>query len=494
MKRYSFNYSVLLTIIFLCSLTSGFSQIKMKKTIKKPTNKVLLKKIPKVTLKKGIINLVSPVNGDQKVSTSTTFQWEPINGVTSYNLKYMILQPVGNPAIPFTTISDIENTSYQLVLENGRVYLWQVYCSDSNGFMHESNIRSFTTENTPPNVVSNISPQDSEINVNRNTRLTWNPASDPDGDSVYYMVLLHKIRSFVAFEQGYAEGVIVSSSQTQTSYQTTNLEPGINYYWRVESRDGRGAKTRSPIWSFKTDPVSWTAPITTGSFIDTRDNNTYQTVTIGAQTWMAENLAYLPSINNIVASDQWYTDRIYKVLNYNGNSISEAKSSSEFQKYGVYYNFKAANSSCPTGWHLPSDTEWKQLETYLGMPTEDLDRVFYNRGKVIAGLLREVGTTNWLYTTDDVNNLALFNAKPSGYGWYNNWHTVGTASPFWTSTGLPPSTEFPASIANPASIRSYSRAIGYNPPHPTYPQLEVGSLSRQPMYNYMFSCVRCVRD
>jgi uncharacterized protein (TIGR02145 family) len=112
---------------------------------------------------------------------------------------------------------------------------------------------------------------------------------------------------------------------------------------------------------------------------DTRDGNTYSTVSIGTQCWMAENLAYLPE----VSPPSVYSGTVpyYYVYGYSGTDPAAAKATVNYTTYGVLYNWPAAmNGSasssanpsgvqgvCPTGWHLPSDAEWKQLEIFLGL-------------------------------------------------------------------------------------------------------------------------------
>ncbi|MFA5648142.1 MAG: PEGA domain-containing protein [Bacteroidales bacterium] len=118
----------------------------------------------------------------------------------------------------------------------------------------------------------------------------------------------------------------------------------------------QGGKTR---WEFD---VAEFPP--TGTFTDSRDRKTYKYVTIGKQVWMAENLAYLPSVVGDGKSSQ--TTPYYYVYDYNGKDVTAAKATANYTTYGVLYNWPAAMNACPTGWHLPSDAEWTQLTDFVG--------------------------------------------------------------------------------------------------------------------------------
>jgi uncharacterized protein (TIGR02145 family) len=108
------------------------------------------------------------------------------------------------------------------------------------------------------------------------------------------------------------------------------------------------------------DPIGSTE----GTFKDSRDMHVYKYVKIGTQTWMAENLAYMPAVSP--SSDGSESSVFYYVYNYEGSNISDAKSNGNYISYGVLYNREAAKIACPSGWHLPTDAEWTILENYLG--------------------------------------------------------------------------------------------------------------------------------
>ena len=189
------------------------------------------------------------------------------------------------------------------------------------------------------------------------------------------------------------------------------------------------------IWEYKIadiDSIIFYKPVieeeeegTNGTFTDSRDGYTYQTVQIGSQTWMAENLKYLPSV---VGPGTGSNSEAYcYVYGYDGTSISAAKATENYATYGVLYNWTAAMNGaessdanpsgvqgiCPDGWHLPSDAEWKQLEMYLGMSETDVNSTGW-RGTVEGGKLKEAGTTHWADPNAGANNESGFTALPGG--------------------------------------------------------------------------------
>lgn len=92
------------------------------------------------------------------------------------------------------------------------------------------------------------------------------------------------------------------------------------------------------------------------------ENNHYSVVTIGTQTWMAENLRYLPSVGGKGSA----TIPCYWVTGYKGTSVTDAKATSNYATYGVLYNWPAVEQAPPPkGWHLPTKAEWTTLQTYL---------------------------------------------------------------------------------------------------------------------------------
>ncbi len=162
------------------------------------------------------------------------------------------------------------------------------------------------------------------------------------------------------------------------------------------------------------------------TFKDKRDGKVYKTVTIGDQVWMAENLAYLPSVvgQGTGSEDEGHTsDPYYYVFGFDGTNVTAAKATTNYTKYGVLYNWTAALSACPDGWHLPSDVEWTQLTDYLAGES------------VAAGKMKEAGTNHWSSPNTGATNESGFTALPGGCRYDGGaFGLIGRYGDWWSST------------------------------------------------------------
>ncbi len=123
------------------------------------------------------------------------------------------------------------------------------------------------------------------------------------------------------------------------------------------------------------------------------DGNVYQTIQIGNQVWMAENLKVThyrdgTSIqyvqNELTEPDVWETLTTGAYCYYDDSQSNQTT-------YGNLYNWYAVADSrniAPEGWHVPTDAEWKELEMALGMSQSEADDAGYrgtNEGSKLAG-------------------------------------------------------------------------------------------------------------
>lgn len=142
------------------------------------------------------------------------------------------------------------------------------------------------------------------------------------------------------------------------------------------------------------------------TFTDSRDGKVYSIVSIGNQTWMAENFAYKP------------TDGFW-MYNNDENNVST---------YGYLYTLETAKSICPDGWHFPSLAEWNELIDYLGGTEE------------AGNKMKEAGGAHWNsedFGNKDITNSSGFTALPGGYfeEAFDEFNYLGLYGFWWIETG-----------------------------------------------------------
>jgi len=137
------------------------------------------------------------------------------------------------------------------------------------------------------------------------------------------------------------------------------------------------------------------------------DGNTYKTVNIGTQQWMAENLKVSKyndgtNIKNITDNTLWQRDTSGAWSYYNNDATNNTKYGKLYNWYAVSPTTNGGKNICPTGWHVPTDAEWTILIDHLG-------------GEAVAGgKMKEVGTTNWNTPNTDATNTSLFSGLAGG--------------------------------------------------------------------------------
>jgi uncharacterized protein (TIGR02145 family) len=227
--------------------------------------------------------------------------------------------------------------------------------------------------------------------------------------------------------------------------ELTGLAGGTTYYVRAYATNSGGTAYGSEV-SFTTVPSSFPNCGTMTDF----DGNLYNTVIIGTQCWMKENLktthfadgSQIPDGTGIVTMG--HLDWQY-YFNYDNNPANS-------DIYGRLYTWaaamKGAGSSnsipsgvqgvCPNGWHLPSNAEWQILVDELG------------GSSIAGGKMKEACTIHWADPNTGADNSSNFTALPVGYYSGNiTYGALGQHEHFWSST-------------QNASDKSYNRVLFYN--------------------------------
>ncbi|MBP7102081.1 MAG: fibrobacter succinogenes major paralogous domain-containing protein [Bacteroidales bacterium] len=199
----------------------------------------------------------------------------------------------------------------------------------------------------------------------------------------------------------------------------TGLTANTKYYVRAYATNSTGTwygNARSFI------TLEGNLDITYGTVTDI-DGNTYKTVKIGTQTWMAENLKVTKYNNgiiipNVTDGNRWYGLTSGAYCNYNNSPSNVAT-------YGRLYNWYAVKSGklCPTGWHVATDAEWMTLINYLG-------------GEEVAGnKLKETDTIHWHSPNTGATNESGFTALPGGCrDMDGTFKLIGLSGWWWSAT------------------------------------------------------------
>ena len=183
----------------------------------------------------------------------------------------------------------------------------------------------------------------------------------------------------------------------------------------------------SALFSYKNETIAQTIG-KPGLNITDSEGNSYKTVTIGTQTWMAENLKTSKysdgtTIPNITENTQWSQLTTGAWCYFNNDEKFNTKYGKLYNWYAVSKTTNGNKNICPTGWHVSTDAEWTVLTDYLG-------------GEFVAGgKLKEVDTTSWYSPNTDSTNMSLFTGLPGGYrNPDGNYNYFGDDGYWWSSS------------------------------------------------------------
>lgn len=309
-------------------------------------------------------------------------------------------------------------------LEDETRYYIKAYAVNKKG-MGSGEEKSFTALDLP--IISTTPPE----NVKATSAVAGGTVHESGGSPVSgYGIYLSTKPS--ARETG--DRIPAGEGTGEFTIELENLNPDTKYYYTAYSTNSNGTSSGME-YSFKT----W-AYVSTVRDVD---GNSYETRVIGEQKWMTENLA-VSRYNNgtgieLVSEgdEQWITSSqgYYGVYNDEGGNESV---------FGYLYNWYVTENEhniCPEGWRVPSEEDWQELESHLGLDDFEIELLEF-RGSDHGGMLKDTGTVNmqtgfWHPPNTMATNETGFTALPAGYrdrkgdsylqNYYGNWWSSTTA-------------------------------------------------------------------
>lgn len=189
-----------------------------------------------------------------------------------------------------------------------------------------------------------------------------------------------------------------------------------------------GTPSRAGLVAFSITAGGKTCPLYRYTGIEDPEGNRYPTIGIGSQTWMQSNLRVtryrngdpIPLVSNI---SEWSNSS-------SGAYGQQPAGMNEDSLYGKLYNWYAINDPrglCPSGFHVPGDSDWQTLENLLGgSPVAG--------GKLKSAGTLEAGDGYWKNPNAGASNSSGFSALPGGYrDEYGEYKSLSTYGYWWTA-------------------------------------------------------------
>jgi len=219
--------------------------------------------------------------------------------------------------------------------------------------------------------------------------------------------------------------------------------------------------------------LTWTnGGVCPSSVVTDVDGNTYQTVTIGSQVWMKENLK-VSKYRNGNAIPTGLTDAAWSATTSGAFAIYDNLAANN-TTYGKLYNWYAVadpRGLCPAGWHVPTEHDWQLLTKFLDLSADTT--IVNGASSFSAGGIIKAISSLWTSPNIGSTNSSGFSAMPGGFYEYFgfSFNDIGIGAYFWTSTGI-------------STTVATSRVLNYS---------TASLFQNQPDKNHGYS-VRCLKD
>lgn len=209
---------------------------------------------------------------------------------------------------------------------------------------------------------------------------------------------------------------VMKSGEVVGRYNVNTEVDSVIFYKPIVTGDSVTGESCPDKMNVFNDALSY------GTVVDF-DGNTYKTITIGGQEWMAENLrtSHYSNGDPIAKVEDflsWYALTTPAYVWYDNDPISyECLTGKLYNGYTVTDSRKI----CPDGWHVPSDSDWRGLSIYTESNTD-------------GGKMKSEGLTYWESPNEGATNEWGFSAIPSGYRASGDFGLMPSAAFWWSSS------------------------------------------------------------
>ena len=347
------------------------------------------------------------------------------SAVTIRGVAYGTLQ---NPTMANNTTSNGAGigvfTSTLTSLTASTIYFTRAYATNSVGTAY-GNQMSFTTSAALPTLTTTSVSQITSSGATTGGNVTSDGGSTVTARGVAYGTSQNPTTANNTTSNGSGVGVFTST--------LTGLTASTLYNIRAYATNSVGTAYGNEV-SFTTSAPPFPCGTSTVSDVD---NNTYNTVQIGTQCWTQSNLKVSKYRNgdNIptgLSNSAWQTTTSGAYAIYNNYTVNDGL-------YGKLYNHYAVTDSrglCPTGWHVPSDGEWKVLTKYLD-PSADTTTIGW-QSLTAGGALKSTATRptpgGWWSPNTGATNSSGFTGLPGGRRDYSGGFPDETVHGYWWSS------------------------------------------------------------